>query len=317
VYVSYKSQALRITRGDVLRGLMGAAEKHPNIKIEFGKKTVKIDETSDSVTITFADGTSAKGDILLGCDGIHSVTRLLHVEPERKAVYSGITNAFGYAPVPKGLKVHFECASLNFCQRGMMLASFFEPTHTKVYIGGLMEMDEIKDRDGWTAYANEQAELKADVADRFKGTVLPALNPLLEAADDFYLWPVFTLSKEGKWATDRTMLLGDAAHAMPPQGESTGIVFEDTVLFARCLARWVDLGKQGTIKDAFNRYEALRRHRINVAYDESSKVVATVKDSGWLGHRIKMMIIPWFLWFSNSYRHEHFVEDVTTKDIGF
>jgi 2-polyprenyl-6-methoxyphenol hydroxylase-like FAD-dependent oxidoreductase len=179
-----------------------------------------------------------------------------------------------------------------------------------------MEMP-VKDRDGWTAYAEEQDELKADVADRFKGTVLPALNPLLAAAKDFYLWPVFTLSKEGKWATERTMLLGDAAHAMPPQGESTGIVFEDTVLFARCLSRWVELGSQGTIKDAFNRYEGLRRHRIDVAYDESSKVVATVKDAGWLGHKIKMKIVPWFLWWTNQYRHEHFVEDVTTKDIGF
>ena len=34
---------------------------------------------------------------------------------------------------------------------------------------------------------------------------------LIEKAQDFYLWPVFTLSKEGKWATDRVMLLGDAA----------------------------------------------------------------------------------------------------------
>lgn len=278
---------------------------------------MKIDETADFVALTFEDGSTAKADILLGCDGIHSVTRLKHVEPERKAVYSGITNAFGYATRPEGLNTHFECTSLNFCQRGMMLCSFFEPTHTKVYIGGLMEMAEIEDRDGWKAHASDQAKIKADIANRFEGTVLPALMPLLEAAEDFYLWPVFTLSKEGKWATDRTMLLGDAAHAMPPQGESTGIVFEDTVLFARCLSRWVELGKKGSVKDAFNHYEDLRRHRIDVAYDESSKVVSTVKDSGWLGHRIKMFIVPWFLWWTNSYRHQHFVEDVTTSDIGF
>ena len=165
------------------------------------------------MTLTFEDGTTATGDILVGCDGIHSVTRLKHVEPERKAVYSGITNAFGYSKVPEGVQVHFECASINFCQRGMILCSFFEPSHEKVYIGGLMEMPEIKDRDGWTAYANEQAELKADVADRFKGTVLPALNPILDAADDFYLWPVFTLSKEGKWATDRKSTRLNSSHS--------------------------------------------------------------------------------------------------------
>jgi salicylate hydroxylase len=94
---------------------------------------------------------------------------------------------------------------------------------------------------------------------------------------------------------------------MPPQGESTGIVFEDTVLFSRCLARWIEKGKPNTMKEAFDAYEKLRR----------KSVVSTVSDAGYIGHTIKTYIIPWYLWFSRASREKHFVEDVTTVDIGY
>jgi salicylate hydroxylase len=103
---------------------------------------------------------------------------------------------------------------------------------------------------------------------------------------------------------------------MPPQGESTGIVFEDTVLFSRCLARWIEKGKPNTMKEAFDAYEKLRRSRIEAAFEESKSVVSTVSDAGYIGHTIKTYIIPWYLWFSRASREKHFVEDVTTVDIG-
>jgi len=123
--------------------------------------------------------------------------------------------------------------------------------------------------------------------ERYAGAANPLINHVIEDAQDLYLWPVFTLSKGGKWATDRVMLIGDSAHAMPPQGESTGIVFEDGVLFARCISRWVEKNDGTPIKEAFNAYERLRRQRIDIAFDESQGVVRTVNDVGWLGHKIK------------------------------
>ena len=115
------------------------------------------------------------------------------------------------------------------------------------------------------------------------------------------------------------MLIGDSAHAMPPQGESTGIVFEDGVLFARCLARWMETGRDEGVppKEAFDAYEKLRRARIDAAFDESQSVVKTVQDTPWLGHKIKMNVVPWYLWWTRSYREKHFVEDVTTCTLGY
>lgn len=104
---------------------------------------------------------------------------------------------------------------------------------------------------------------------------------------------------------------------MPPQGESTGIVFEDTVLFSRCLTRWMEKGKPNTMKEAFEAYEKLRRKRIDSAFEESKNVVSTVSDAGWLGHTIKTFVIPWYLWFTSTTREAHFIEDVTTTDIHY
>ena len=298
--------------------MIAALEKHPNITVECGKRTVEIIETSADVTLQFDDGTRVTGDLLVGCDGIHSVTRLTHVEPERKSIYSGVSNAFGFAPVPKDVDVHFECTAINFARRGMLLTSFHDPQKSSIYIGALMQVEDIGSRDGWKAAGADAEKIRADIADRFKDSAIPCVPRLIDTAEDFFLWPVFTLSKGGKWATERTMLIGDAAHAMPPQGESTGIVFEDTVLFSRCLSRWMELGRPGTMKEgAFDKYETLRRARIDAAFEESKAVVRTVSDAGWLGHTIKTYIVPWFLWWTRAKREKHFIEDVTTSELGF
>lgn len=204
-------KALRITRGDALKAVLAAVDQQENISMTCGKRTVDIEETAESVTIKFEDGGSATGDLLMGCDGIHSVTRLKHVEPERKATYSGVSNAFGFAPIEPDFKVHFACTAINFARRGMLLTSYHSSKKNSVYVGSLMQVADIGSRDGWKVAGADAEKTRADIADRFKDSKIECIQPLIAMAQDFFLWPVFTLSKHGKWSTDRVMLLGDAA----------------------------------------------------------------------------------------------------------
>lgn len=320
--------ALRITRGESLKGVLAAIAKHPNIKLICGKKTTEIHEDAHGVTLTFEDGATASADMLVGCDGIHSTTRLTHVDPDRKPVYSGICNAFGFAPRrrdPSGAyeKTHFETSGMNFGRRGILLTSFHDASQDSIYVGALMQVPEIASRDGWKARGADAEKTRQDILERYAGAANPLIEHLIQDAQDLFLWPVFTLSKHGRWATDRTMLIGDSAHAMPPQGESTGIVFEDGVLFARCVGRWMERGGGDAdagappVKEAFDAYERLRRARIETAWEESQSVVKTVNDAGWLGHRIKLAVVPWYLWWTRGYREGHFVEDVTVCELGY
>lgn len=317
--------ALRITRGEALKGVLAAIEKCSNIRLVCRKKTVRIEEDDHGVEIAFEDGTKAKGDVLIGCDGIHSVTRLTHVEPERTAIYSGICNAFGFAPRRKGKdggqfeETHFETSGMNFGRRGILLTSYHDQIRDSIYVGALMQVPEVASRDGWKAAGADADRTRKEMLERYEGAANPLISHLIEDAGDLFLWPVFALSKGGKWATERVMLIGDSAHAMPPQGESTGIVFEDGVLFSRCVAKWMENGRGDgvPVKEAFDAYERLRRARIDAAWDESQSVVRTVQDTPWLGHQIKMRVVPWYLWWTRTYREKHFVEDVTTCDLGY
>jgi salicylate hydroxylase len=317
--------ALRITRGEALKGVLEAIGKCPNIHIRCGKKTTSINEDNESVQLNFEDGTQANGDILIGCDGIHSVARLKHVEPERKSQYSGICNAFGFSKRRFDKEsgeyepTHFETSGMNFGRRGILLTSFHNFAKDSIYVGALMQVPEIESRNGWKAAGADAQKIRQDMLDRYSGAANPLIETVVKDAEDLFLWPVFTLSKGGKWSTNRTMLIGDSAHAMPPQGESTGIVFEDGVLFARCLAKWATTRRQEGIpvKEAFEAYERLRRGRIDTAFDESQSVVKTVQDTPWWGHMLKMNIVPWYLWWTRGYREQHFVEDVTVCDIGY
>lgn len=49
--------------------------KIPSDKIRMSKKVASFEESKDGITVTFEDGTSAQGDILVGADGTHSAVR--------------------------------------------------------------------------------------------------------------------------------------------------------------------------------------------------------------------------------------------------
>jgi len=295
--------------------LVEAINKTPNITMKCGKRAKGIEEVDSGVTLSFEDGTSSCGDLLIGCDGVHSFTRNYHVDRKRNQSYTGLANAFGFVPLAEDQPVHFEVSALNFARRGMLLTSYYERTKRSGYVGAIIEVPDVGSRDGWKARGGDKESVRKDITERFREAVLPAVHTFIHDAKDWFIWPIYSLPPFGKWATDKTILLGDAAHAMPPQGESTGIVLEDGILLARCLLRKQVM--QGSIKEAFDAYEKLRRARINSAYEESQAVVNSVKDVGAFGHTLKTFIIPIYLRYSQAQREKHFIEDVTTAPLGF
>jgi flavin-dependent dehydrogenase len=50
------------------------------IDVEYSKKAERIEEKDNGVMVHFADGTSASGDVVVGADGVHSMSMFLLVE---------------------------------------------------------------------------------------------------------------------------------------------------------------------------------------------------------------------------------------------
>lgn len=81
----------RVMRIVLSLALLAVIERHPNIRIVYSKKLTSVTEHNDQTTLHFEDGTSAAGDIVLGCDGVHSALRTQYVDPSRPSEYTGLS----------------------------------------------------------------------------------------------------------------------------------------------------------------------------------------------------------------------------------
>lgn len=63
-----------LRRGELTRGLREAALAR-GVQVEFGRRLQAVHDTGAGVAVRFEDGTGAEGDLLVGCDGVHSPTR--------------------------------------------------------------------------------------------------------------------------------------------------------------------------------------------------------------------------------------------------
>jgi 2-polyprenyl-6-methoxyphenol hydroxylase-like FAD-dependent oxidoreductase len=88
------SQTLK--RADIYHALHEEAGRR-GVRIEHGKRLVDAREAGDAVHAMFADGSEATGDLLIGCDGVHSTLRRIIDPAAPRPYYTGLINTGGYA----------------------------------------------------------------------------------------------------------------------------------------------------------------------------------------------------------------------------
>jgi 2-polyprenyl-6-methoxyphenol hydroxylase-like FAD-dependent oxidoreductase len=85
-----------VARGGLYRALRDEAVRR-GVRLEYGKRLVAAETTGTGAIASFADGTRAEGDLLIGADGLHSVTRRIIDREAPRARYLGLLNTGGYA----------------------------------------------------------------------------------------------------------------------------------------------------------------------------------------------------------------------------
>jgi 2-polyprenyl-6-methoxyphenol hydroxylase-like FAD-dependent oxidoreductase len=94
------TESVVIRRGMLQQQLYDAATKQ-GIQIYYGKRLRAIEAAGEKgVTAAFEDGTTAQGDLLVGCDGIHSRTRQIINPDAPKPSYSGLISTGGFTCRP-------------------------------------------------------------------------------------------------------------------------------------------------------------------------------------------------------------------------
>jgi 2-polyprenyl-6-methoxyphenol hydroxylase-like FAD-dependent oxidoreductase len=193
--------------------------------LQVGHKFLRFEQDSDGVTAHFADGRTARGEVLVGADGIKSTVRaeLLGASEPRYAGYVTRRGVLETETAKDGLERIFLGPGRRFL--------YYPVGRWWVY---------------WTAATNEppggkQAapEIKQTVLERFRGWPEP-IESLVRATDDSktYLADTYDRDPVERWGEGRVTLLGDAAHPMTwDRGQGAGQGIEGAVLLARELAR--------------------------------------------------------------------------------
>ncbi|KFZ17506.1 hypothetical protein V502_04561 [Pseudogymnoascus sp. VKM F-4520 (FW-2644)] len=284
--------SLRIERA-LLLGLLLRALEESGVRVVFGKRLESVREVGEErVAAVFADGEVVESELLFGCDGIHSLVRGAYVEPDRKATYSGLSSAYGFAVPPGGLagKEGFEGTAVASGMRGSVIVSYCGPGREKVFVGAVMEVKAPEgDRDGWRGKGAMGAEAKEELVERFGGGD-PVFKAVVEGVEEWSFFPVWVMPNGGTYWRGKVVLVGDAAHAGPPGGEGAALAMEDAVILARLVGKAE--AEEGSIEAVFKRYDELRRERLMENYTRAAARWEGAKNRSW----VFQQVVEFFMW---------------------
>jgi salicylate hydroxylase len=219
-------------------------------RLHLDRRFVGLTEEADGLEVHFADGTSARADVVVGADGIHSAVRAMLFGPESPR-FSGSTAYRGLVPVER-------LAHLDLPRQGY---SWLGPerhfVHYYVAGGRLMNCVAVCPAGGWRLESWSARGEVADALAEFSG-FHPTVREIIGALDETYRWALYDRAPLARWSVGRVTLMGDAAHAMLPflaQGACQAI--EDAAVLARLLAT----ASPAEAPAALRRYEELRKPR--------------------------------------------------------
>jgi salicylate hydroxylase len=234
-YTAHRADLLRVIESQVPTG---------NIKL--GRKCTGLDSGHGALRLTFADGSSAEADVVIGADGIHSVVRAT-LFGASSATYSGVC-AFR-ALVPAGHAPEFARRPAQT----LWIGPGHHLVHYPVSGGDLVNLVAFAPAGGYTTESWTATATVAEFLAEFDGWD-SRLVALIRAAGTPGRWALLDRTPLPRWSAGTVTLLGDAAHPMFPffaQGAAQAI--EDAAVLARCLA-----DDTGNPVAALKRYEELR-----------------------------------------------------------
>jgi 2-polyprenyl-6-methoxyphenol hydroxylase-like FAD-dependent oxidoreductase len=247
----YGTSNFTIHRAELYEALLSKIDPR---SIHTHKRVVDVERGEDSVTLRFQDGSAHETRFLVAADGIHSVVRnkLLPDSEPRYAGYTcwravidnanlnldeasetwGTQKRFGIVPLADDKVYWFAC--INAAQN--------DPTYRKFGVANLRSLFE-------------------DFHD-------PIPTILENTKDEALLWnDIIDLKPIDRYAFDRIVLIGDAAHATTPNlGQGACQAIEDAVILADEIERHSDVGR------GFQRFERRRLKRTHFITNTSWRI---------------------------------------------
>jgi 5-methylphenazine-1-carboxylate 1-monooxygenase len=259
-HAGYPMPEVGIHRGKLHKILFDAAVKRLGAnRVYTNHRCVGVTQNEQGAMVHFVQGTdgthlpSAKADIVVACDGIHSALRR-QFYPDEKLAFAGINTWRGvtrHKPILTG-KSYMRVGSIktgkmviypivdNIDGQGMQL------------INWMAEIEgDSTDMNDWNTGGKVDDFIHIFKDWRFDWLDVPAL---IRNADQVLQYPMVDKDPIAHWTFGRVTLMGDAAHPMYPRGSNGSA---QALIDARTLAN--ELATQADPVAALHSYEAKRR----------------------------------------------------------
>jgi FAD-dependent urate hydroxylase len=269
------------TRARLYRALTDAATA-AGVRIEYGRRLVGYTDDGDRVTATFADGSTAEADVLIGADGIRSTVRGLLDPAAPRPRFSGLVGLGGWSH-DHGLPSTNGAMHLAYGKR----AFFGYRIGDDGTAGWFANVRSAEMLTAAQARETPAAEWLGRLRELFADDTLPALRLLdrVEPGEFVNAGGLQDMPPVPVWHRGRVALTGDAAHAMTPSsGQGASLSIESAVELARCLR---DL----PVEQAFSTYAELRRARVEKVAARSARV-NNDKAPGPAGRVLRDLLFP-------------------------
>ncbi|GAB2479595.1 Rossmann-fold NAD(P)-binding domain-containing protein [Jatrophihabitans fulvus] len=259
-----------------LAAVLTEQAQHGGADVRWGVRVRRVVTTSNGVVAELAIGERITADVAVAADGVHSRTRRGLDPSAPTARYVGLTN-FGGVTDAADVTVDLQAERWHFVfGRRCFFGAHPTPAGDVVWFVNVPEPEipsDVRERTSSQAWLSRLGELVAD--DAGPAAALVGAGRLELAGDNTY-----DLAHVPVWHDDRTVLVGDAAHApAPSSGQGASLALEDAVVLARCLREAAETGA------ALTAYEAARRDRVERVVKAGART-SSAKVPGPVGRRI-------------------------------
>lgn len=218
--------------------------------VRTGHRCTSFEQSADKARVSFANGASAEGDVVIAADGIHSDLRQYVVPPTRpvfsgSVAYRGMVASELVPDWPPGRWEMWLGEAKHFLTYPLRAGTLIN------YVGFVLADAEMKE--SWSA-PGDPGELRRE----FAGWD-PRIGSLLRHVQSTFRSALYDREPLPTWSQGRLSLLGDAAHAMLPHlGQGANQSIEDGMALATILVH----ADRKTAPAALRAYERLRRERV-------------------------------------------------------
>ena len=251
----------RAQLGAALRAEVGRR----GIPITHGARLASATEDADGVTIAFRDGETARGEVVIGADGLNSTLRTL-IDPEAPAPrYAGQRVFYGYT---KDIKPKCEPEEITMIPGSTAAFGFAVSPIGETY--WFARVPSEKPLRATEMAATTSAQWRDLLVPILRADDTPAADIVAATKQELLVTNARDLPDLGNWRTARMLVIGDAAHAASPAtGQGASMAIEDAVVLAKAL-RDTD-----SVDAGFALYERVRRPRVEQNIANSARMTVS------------------------------------------